>query len=284
MAKFNFKTTEDKKQEEGEQPKIPREERYTGMKKKPKFGAKKKKPLSYQQICHSQTRPKRGLSPHQIKNFNNTIKVREGESEAEWRKRTRNIRVIEEQDVVMLAATKKHKIMFVNRKKHTEKRINTYLVSQNLEREFNFLKYYAAVMNFMCVKHNVRKDDLEMGFYFYENNPFTKEMFENVCVLHTGAITGKWKRFMDRGFLVEFQKLDKRPKMEPRYLDTGMYKLSKSMIKLLAYIYGVVGQVNGIRMKQATIHQLSPEIKEIFLEMNREITEIKSGKKPPEEL
>jgi hypothetical protein len=49
---------------------------------------------------------------------------------------------------------------------------------------------------------------------------------------------------------------------------------------MLTQIYKTLGKMNGIRIAQPTLTGLPPEVKQIITDMNDEIQDIQTGRKP----
>ena len=259
-------------------------QKYPGMKKKFKLsGPDKKPPVKYSDLKPFEGKPKANLSQNQLKTFNERIKVREGETIEQWKKRTRSLRVIEEDEIPELPKNHELRIKYRKRAKSNVECRNKVLTIMPAIRDFDFMKYYGIVINFYTIKYGIRKDDLEVGFYFYDGVPFTRERFENTCILNSGSMTGKFVRFKKNKYIEEVIKTEKRYNLTDKKTNTGLYKLNKSFSNKLTYIYKVLGKMNGIRLyNQKAIAPLNDELRQIFYEMNLEIMEIQTGKKPQE--
>ncbi len=265
-------------------PESPKKRVYPGMKKKPKFGPDKDKPKKYRDMLPFEGRPRPNLTPWQITTFNSFIKPKSGETEEEWKKRTRCRRILSDEEIEASSANNKFRIRKKKATKHALELANKIHDDQSEIRDFEFMKYYGIVINFYAIKYGIRKDDLELGFYFYENTPFLREKFENACVLSSGYISGKFKRFLDNGYLVPMFKIDKTLKRQTRN-KTGLYKLSKNFARQLTIIYKVLAKVNPLRVhRQKEMNMLDDDVKQLFIDMNQEMMEIKMGKKPQEKL
>jgi hypothetical protein len=259
-------------------------QRYPGMKSKGKGpGQPKKKPVKYSDLKPFEGKPKANLTQRQLNTFNEFIKVKEGETQEQWEKRTRRRRLITEKEITQLSKTHKLQIHLSKRAKSAAEIRNNVLRIRPVVRDFDFMKYYGIVINFYSIKYGIRKDDLEVGFYFYEGIPFTRERFDNACILNSGVMLGKFMRFKKSNYIAEIIKTDKRLDKPDKKSKTGLFQLSKAFANKLTYIYRVLGKMNGIRMyHQKEITPLNEELREIIYEMNLEIMEIQTGKKPQE--
>lgn len=258
--------------------------RFPGMKhivrSGPKKGAKKKvfQPVTYQ------GRLKYGLSDFQKRTNAEFMKVREGETIDQWKKRTRCRRVKEVDEIKELALMNPLRVMLRSRERNTVESRNKFILVQPVVREFEFMKYYGIVINYYSIKYGIRVEDMQLGFYFYTNIPFTKDRFENAAVLHLGTSKGKLNYFINNGYLEEVFNLQKHYNKEDTKEKTYLYKLTKEFVKQLTNIYRTLGKMNKIRLTQPIFTGLSGEIKELIMEMNAEIQEIQTGGKPQEKL
>lgn len=252
--------------------------RYPGMKKQPKFGPKPKKKV-YGPFSNSM-KIKPGMSEYQKRTMKAFMEVRPGETLEEWRKRTAHRRVKGIDEVQELSKTHKLRVMQRSRERNSMLSKNKYIVVQPVEREFDFMRYYGIVINFYSIKYGIRKEDLEVGFYFYTNIPFTKDRFDNALVLMTGTNQGKLRRFIKEGLVQEVNQLVRSPTGIKRYEKTDLFKLTNKFVDRLTYIYRTLGKMNGIRLSQPTLTGLSPEVKQIIADMNDHIMDIQTGRVP----
>lgn len=257
-------------------------QRYPGMKKKGKSsGPVKKPPVKYRDLKPFEGKPKANLTQGQLKSFNEFIKVKEGETQEQWEKRTRSRRVITEKEITQLSSTHKLQIRAVKKSKKAVEYQNSVLSVRPIIRDFDFMKYYGIVVNFYSIKYGIRKDDIEVGFYFYDGVPFTRDRFENACILNSGVMTGKFLRFKKNKYITEKIKTDKRFNLPDKKTNTGLYSLDKNFAVKLTYIYKVLGKMNGIRLYgQTAITPLNEELRQMIYDMNLEIMEIQTGQKP----
>ena len=260
------------------------DKKWPGMKKQPKSGypkGKYKKP--FKPVTYG-GKLKYGLSEYQKRTNADFMKVRDGETIEQWKKRTIHRRVREIDEIKELSRTNKLRVILRSRERNTVESKNKYLVVQPVVREFDFLRYYGVVINYYSIKHDVRVEDFQLGFYFYTNIPFTQERFENAAVLHLGTSKGKLNYFINKGYLEEVIHLQKHYNREDTKEKTHLYKLTNDFVKLLTNIYRTLGKMNKIRLTQPIFTGLSGEIKQIIMEMNDEIQEIQTGNKPQEKI
>jgi hypothetical protein len=64
-----------------------------------------------------------------------------------------------------------------------------------------------------------------------------------------------------------------------KYKKTELFRLNNDFVKMLTQIYKTLGKMNGIRIAQPTLTGL-PQVKQIITDMNDEIQDIQTGRKP----
>lgn len=256
---------------------------FSGMKKKVKRGpAKKKKKYGpFSKIM----KVKPGMSDYQKKTMIKFMQVQEGETQEQWRKRTATRRIKEIDEIKELSIMHPLRIKQRKRDRDAITSKNKYIIVQPTEREFDFMRYYGIVCNFYAIKHGIRKEDIEIGFYFYSNIPFTKDRFDNASVLMTGTNGGKLARFVRDGLGEEVLHKIVNPKTRKlKYEKTQLFRLTNEFVKILNQIYRTLGKMNGIRIAQPTLTGLPPEVKQIITDMNDEIQDIQTCRKPQSKL
>lgn len=253
---------------------------FPGMKKQPKLGRSKEPKKKYGPFSNL-GKIKPGMSDYQKRTMVEFMKVKEGETLKQWQSRTRTRRVKEIDEVKELALMNPLRVMQRNRERNALASKNKYIIVQPVEREFDFMRYYGIVINFYSIKYGIRKEDLEVGFYFYTNIPFTKDRFNNALILITGSNAGKLNRFIKEGLIEEIIKTKKQYNKPDKFERTYLYKLSKEFVDRLTYVYRTLGKMNAIRMDQQPILSLlPPEAKQMIKDMNDEIMDIQTGRKP----
>lgn len=263
----------DEKKPKKRKPKL-----YPGMKKQPRFGPKPKKKVYGPFSLSMKIKP--GMSDHQKRTMIKFMEVRPGETLEQWRRRTATRRVKDIDEIDELSRTHKLKVLQRSRERNAIASKNKYIKVQPVEREFDFMRYYGIVINFYAIKYGIRKEDLEVGFYFYSNIPFTKDRFDNALVLMTGSNKQKLYRFIKEGLVQEVTQLITTPRGLRKYEKTDMFKLTKDFVSRLTFIYRTLGKMNAIVLSQPTLTGLAPEVKQIIADMNDEIQDIQTGRKP----
>lgn len=274
--------------EEKEKPKKA-EKSFSFVRLKKKLNPKPpkvKKVVRYKDLIPIEgVKPKPGMSQYQLKRYNEFMKVKEGETHEQWQKRTRRHRVVDEEEAAKLNPQNKIHIMYRKREKSRKAYLNSIHRDQSKLREHNYLKYYGVVMNFLSIKHNIRKDYIEMFMFFYENDPFTRARFENAAVLICGSSKDVFKIFYHMGYIYPMTKYVVNEKNEEVPVELGLYKLNNHSVKLITEIYKILSKEKEIRTyRQPLMSPLSKDEKQIFMEMNQEINEIMTGKKPTSEI
>lgn len=268
--------------EEGE-AKQPKKRNFSGMKKKPKLGRPKEPKKKYAPFTYK-GKLKPNMTEYQKRTMNEFMKVREGETLEQWQKRTSRRRVKDFEEVEKLYELNPLRIMQRNRERNVIANKNKYIVVQPVEREFDFMRYYGIVINYYSIKYGIRKEDLEVGFYFYSNIPFSRQRFNNVMILHVGCSTMKLSRFIKDGMVEEVIRVRKRFKDTDVHERTNLFRLTKNFVHKLTEIYRTLGMMNTIQIKQPMFTPLCAEIKQIILDMNDEIMDIQTGRKPQDKL
>lgn len=256
--------------------------RFPGMKNPPKY-IKKKRGKKYEPITYK-GRIKYGLSDYEKRTMNEFMKVREGETLEEWRKRTRYRRVKELDEINELHLNHPLRVQARSRERNAIKSKNKFKTIQTVEREFDFMRYYGIVINYYSIKYGIRVEDLQLGFYFYSNIPFSKDRFENAAVLHLGNSRKKLYNFIENGYVEELFHTQKRYNLPDSQERMHLYQLTKKFVFCLTCIYRTLGKMNGIRMDQPILSHLSTEVKQIITDMNDEIMDIHTGRKPQEKI
>ena len=253
--------------------------RFPGMKKQTKLGRPKEPKKKYGPFS-LQGKIKPGMSEYQKRTMVEFMKVRDGETKEQWEKRTVRRRVKEVDEIKELSLMHPLRILQRSRERNVIASKNKFIVVQPVEREFDFMRYYGIVINYYSIKFGLRKEDLEIGFYFYSNIPFTRERFENTAVLITGRRNGKLNQFIKEGMLEEIIKVKKTLNGKDREVKTSLYRLNKYFVHVLTNIYRTLGKMNTIRMAQPVFTPLSEAERKIIKDMNDEIQDIQLGRKP----
>lgn len=262
--------------------------RHSGMKIKPYANPANKKKKKYRVGGYGpftfKGRLKPGLSNYQKKTMNEFMKVREGETIEQWRKRTARRRVKDEDEIKEMALMSKVRVYARKNEKKAIESKNRFVKVEPHIKDFDFLRYFGIVINFYSIKYGIQVDDLLIGFYFYSNIPFTKDRFDNAAVLHYGRSDKKLFQMMKKGYVEEIILTKKRYKSTDIEEKTYLYKLTKVFVDRLTYIYRTMAKMNGIRIPQPVLTPLPPEVKKIIMDMNDEVLDIQTGRKPQDKI
>ncbi len=265
-----------------EQGKRYNKKKFPGMKNAPKIKTYKPK-KKYEPITYK-GRIKYGLSERQKKTMNEFMKVREGETIEEWKKRTSHRRVKELDEIKELSINHPLRLHVRSRERHAIETKNKYKTIQTVEREFDFMRYYGIVINYYSIKYGIRVEDLQLGFYFYSNIPFSKDRFDNAAVLHLGTNRSKLKYFIENGYVEELFHTKKRFNLSDVQERMYLYQLTKKFVHKLTLIYRTLAKMNAIKMDQPILSHLSSGVKQILTDMQDEVMDIHTGRKPQDKI
>ncbi|MBP9793295.1 MAG: hypothetical protein KBC56_04785 [Flavobacterium sp.] len=132
------------------------------------------------------------------------MKVKEGETPANWAFRVRKYRPMTHKEIEGMTGNSDDKNKLrgkLNRiKRSKEKYEKKRRRVASVEIQHNYLKYYIHVRSWACVKFGIRPTDLEIGLHFYENKPFKRDEFSRIFqgVIRTN---GAFKRFYQLGYI-----------------------------------------------------------------------------------
>lgn len=258
--------------------------KFPGMKEQPVLGRRKIPDVTYKDLVEFDGLPRPSMNRQQLNTFNKFIQVREGETREQWLNRTANRRVTTEEDLKLLR--KSHPIIVrETRRKKKEKEYNDKkLKIFQTARDFDYLKYYGVVLNYHSIKYGLYKEWLEVGFFFYDGIPFSRERFENACVLNFCTSRGTFLHFKKKGWLVPLTKKEKNKLGRIIEKPTGLYMFHQGFTVKITYIYKILAKLSPIMLCSPMSKVLDAETKKIIHQMNDEIMEIKTGKKPQEDI
>ena len=98
------------------------------------------------------------------------------------------------------------------------KRLNAEKVtlSYSRERKYNFLKYWRIVRYHTIKRYNLSEADLEMLLFLYDEDRFTKELFDEFA--NTMKFDrNRFNRFIEEGFVTTWRKKDEVPNRKAIY-------------------------------------------------------------------
>ncbi len=224
-----------------------------------------------------------GLSQHQIDTMEEFMKYREGETEAQWKKRTRFRRPRTKEDIenntylIRKDKTlgKKLRVKKTNIKKYNNHHSVKVIVS---ERKYSDLKFLGIVKRYYSVKHGISIEDFDLAFYFYENIPFTKIEFNTVVRLYYGRLFGEFKRFDDNGYINNIVRTKRFLKKEDEIRVSDKYLLSSQMVQIVSGIYKTLMEFREIQNNSTEEVMIPYGIQTMINKYNRGIKEILTGK------
>jgi hypothetical protein len=214
------------------------------------------------------------------------LKVRDGETLEEWEKRTQGRRILGKKQPVYIRKVPKTRVYTSPRKQPPKQRANNKkILFRFIEKPQDFLNIYPIVIRWASIRHNILKDDLELGYYFYNGAPFTAKRFNELCV-QLGAVRGVFARFKKKGYISVISVVDKKKDA----IDTDFYLLSSSFVVVIKNIYEQLSRINKIKIdldwRDAKKNYIEPhpKMRELLEQMNTEIEEIQNGIKQTQEI
>jgi len=226
-------------------------------------------------------RDNRHLDQYQGQTRKEFLKVREGESREEWEKRTAKRTIYGSSKDSVIKGTNKGKLVITSRKLPAmQKEVQLRIYRNLLERPFDFLRVYTLVLKWAEVRHDVLKDDIEIGYWFYQGIPFTKIEFNQYCMMG-GYVKGVFARFYKKGLIQKMSIMAQNGSIR----DTQYYVLSTEFTRLITNIYGVLTKT--LKMQTENAHgkpQPSKELMEWIVKTNEDIEDTLSGLKKQEKI
>jgi len=192
--------------------------RFPGMirEKKRKVGSVKKKEDTYQAETKAEF-----------------LKVREGETEEQWKKRTGRKRFTQSNNKIR-GLRKGRVYSYANKLRASEKLVCNAVRTRFAEKPYDFMKVYALILRWASVKHNVSKDDLEIGYYFYNGYHFSFKEFNDICI-QLGTVRGVFSRFKKKGYIVSIA-----VEVDGAMRESGYFVLSIEFSNIIRSIYGAL--------------------------------------------
>lgn len=208
--------------------------------------------------------------------------MKDGESEDSYMYRTRHFQ------------KKINGITYIPKKLSFELKISQSINNASIERElrakmrfqylthqkdFNFLKYYAFVIEWAAFKYNIKKEYIEFAFFFYEGTPFSKEEF-NKRVRYISGARNYFRIFYRNGYI--------RPLTAPENkgsYETGYYILTKEFVIYISQIYKKITMQTKFKGWTSKIkNPMPPDMIKMIDEMNEEMEDISNGLKSQEKI
>lgn len=238
--------------------------RFWGMKtKNKKIGLKNRK-------VRRPNSAKKDLNDYQDKTRKDFLRRQVGESQEEWQVRTKRKRVIEVKSKNRISLSTNGKMKAWRRDlKGREKETKLNITVRFLEKPFEYLNCYAFVMRWASIRFDILKDDLELGFYFFGGEPFTKIEFLQYCRM-LGTVRGVFHRFWREGYIIPYSIMSSKGAVK----DTEYFSLSIEFIMKIKQVYAVISKVAPMQL--GTKHHRAVqniELVEFLLKLNNEIEE-----------
>ena len=215
------------------------------------------------------------------------LKVREGETQKQWEQRTRKRRPIsltnhhskrdKEIEFLPNGTLRFHRRKLEGLTRHTK----TSILVKYHEKPHDFMKNYSLVMRWASIKYAMMKDDIEIGFYFYDHEPFTKETFNRYCV-QLGTVRGVFARFYKSGYINPIE-IDMGPYRKSETVK--VYTLSFEFISKIRKIYEVIAQLVPVTLTMQKGKKLvDKDLTDELLKMYDEANEIIVGLRKPDKM
>jgi len=209
------------------------------------------------------------------------MKVRDGETQEQWEARTAQRRIYGKSKDSRIKNTKDGKLVILSRKlPGMQKEVQLCIYRNIHERMFDFLRVYSLIMKHAEVRHDVLKDDIELGFYFYNGLPFTKEEFNQLCLM-TGYVKGVFARFYKKGYIQKMAIMAANGVTK----DTQYYILTLEFTRLIAKVYSVLTKTSKMQIENAHGKpRVSKELMEWIVKANEDIEETILGIKKQDKI
>jgi hypothetical protein len=221
------------------------------------------------------------LNDYQAKTRKEFLKRKAHETEEEWEKRTRRRRLFGVNKTNDISIASDGKMVSYGRKLNGVKRENKLVIKTRfIEKPYDFLKHYAFVMRWASVRYHVLKEDIELGYYFYDGEPFTKEDFVLACI-QLGTVRGVFNRFYRSGYIMPISIISRAGVVK----NTEYYSLTVEFQYLIKRVYGVLSKVTPMMLTNRwELGKQSEELMDLLIAMNTEIEEIIRGERNPEKI
>ena len=209
------------------------------------------------------------------------MKVREGESIEQWEARTAKRKLYGKSKDSRIKNTKDGKLVILSRKlPGMQKEVQLRIYRNVHERMFDFLRVYSLVLKWAEIRHDVLKDDIELGFYFYNGLPFQKEEFNQLCLM-TGYVKGVFTRFYKKGYIQKMSIMADNGVTK----DTQYYILSLEFTMLITKVYSVLTKTSKMQIENAHGKpQPTKELMEWVIKANEDIEETINGIKKQDKI
>lgn len=208
------------------------------------------------------------------------MQVKDGETFEEWKKRTNRRRILDVPKVVQHVKVDGNSTLSPSKQKFKNKehaKRFKQITMQVRQKPFEFLKGYALIMQWASVRYGIVKDDIEIGYYFYDSLPFSQKDFNDYCIA-LGTVRGVFRRFYNNGYITPI--LVKS--MDGSVKETKYYTISVEMNIILGKVYGLVSKNANFSVVDIRHAENRNEMIQFLNKLSIEIDEFITGLKTPE--
>lgn len=222
--------------------------KYPGMRKPTeRYEKKRKRKKVKRQILSFKDDPYRRqfsfmngrIDPAQKEDYENFMKVREGETHEQWIERTKFKRV---SPIKKIQSRKsKYKPIYTNvrakRRKPFQKMLDEMIKLQIAKKDYGFMRNLVNVLYWASAKYDVENHFLQIGLLFYNDAfPVTKDQFKQRLCMMTGNTDKAFHQFKIRGYLKEIT--DRKLYFEKEVTKkTGLFMLSEKFNAIMKEVY-----------------------------------------------
>ena len=249
---------------EEKKPEKKRNGRFWGMKTK-----NKKRGLKNRTVRRPNS-TKKTLNDHQDKTRKSVLRRQVGETQQEWEERTRKKRIYQPTVITTIKSIQNGEFKAYRRGATKKLKETKHIITTRFtEKPFDYLKSYAFILRWASVRFDIIKDDIELGYYFYEGEPFSKESFEVAC-RRLGSVRGVFNRFWRNGYIIPCSIISPKGIVK----DTEYFALSIEFIMKIKQVYAVISKTAPMQLGlKHHRNKQNEELQELLIKMNTEIEE-----------
>lgn len=221
---------------------------------------------------------KKRKNTYQSETMEEFLKVRPGETLKEWEKRTEKRRLVGQVKDNKISVAKNGKLE-VRKEVLTgmDKELQIKVLNRFREKPYDYLKNYAYIMRWASTRYGVFKDDIEIGFIFYDQGAFTRNEFERACI-RLGTVRGVFSRFLKKGYLSQYSLVSK----EGLVTQFEYYQLTVEFLRMLKATYEAISKVNKMTLtiRSSAEYKKNPppkELEEYLIQLNNEVDQVNNG-------
>ena len=215
---------------------------------------------------------------YQSETMEEFLKVRQGETLEQWKKRTERRRLVGQVKDSKISIAKNGK-MEIKKDVLTgmDKEIQIKILARFRERPFDYLKNYAYIMRWASTRYNVFKDDIEILFVLYDEGPFTRSEFDRICI-RLGTVRGVFSRFIKKGYISQYSLVTKDNEVK----QFDYYQLTSEVLRMLKATYEAISKVNKMTLtirSSAEYKRNAPPkaLEEYLTQLNNEVDQVNNG-------